>query len=55
MPGCDGVFFCSAGEVCVGTLPTLAHGVSGKLCIIDQYTMVIRNFNYDGRGPGQTD
>ena len=43
----------SAGEVCVGTLPTWAHGVRGKLCIIDQSTMVIRDFDYDGRGPGQ--
>ena len=42
----------SAGEVCVGTLPTWAHSVRGELCIIDQSTMVIRDFNYDGGGPG---
>ncbi len=36
----------------MGTLPNLAHGVSGELYIINSRDAVITNFNYDGRGPG---
>ena len=36
----------------VGTLPTMAHMVSGQLYIQDNKTFVIRDFIYDGRGPG---
>ena len=41
-------------EVCAGDLSDFfsSHGISGQLCFIDQSTLVIRNFNYDGRGPG---
>ena len=41
-----------AGEVCVGTLSG-QHDVAGRLCFIDQTTLVIRDFEYDGGGPGQ--
>ena len=43
----------TAGEVCVGDLPTWGHSVEGRLCIIDESTMVIRDFQYDSGGPGQ--
>jgi hypothetical protein len=32
-------------------LSTLAHGVSGTATIIDEHTVVLNNFNYDGGGP----
>ena len=32
-------------------LSTLAHGVSGVAEIVDERTIVLRNFNYDGGGP----
>ena len=41
-----------AGEVCLGPLPNHQHGISGQLCIIDQSTMELRDFSYDGQGPG---
>ena len=43
-----------AGEVCIGTLPDLtgSYDIDGELCIIDQSTMELRDFSYDGRGPG---
>ena len=44
----------SAGEVCVGSLPNLAHGVSGQLCVVGNKSLVIRNFYYDSGGPGQS-
>ena len=34
----------------VATLSTRAHGVSGKVVVIDNCTLEIRNFNYDGGG-----
>lgn len=36
----------------MGVLPTLFHGVSGELYVSDNKTIIIRNFNYDGLGPG---
>ena len=35
-------------------LPNWQHDIAGRLCIIDQTTLVIRDFGYDGRGPGMT-
>lgn len=34
----------------VATLSTRSHGVSGKVVVIDNCTLEIRNFNYDGGG-----
>ena len=41
-----------AGGVDVGTLPNLQHGVGGTLEIISATSMRIRDFRYDGQGPG---
>ena len=46
--------YVSIGEVCVGPLPDLSHDIEGQLCIIDQKTLVIRDFGYDGSGPGKS-
>ena len=44
-----------AAEVCVEPdLPNWQHDIAGRLCIIDQTTLVIRDFGYDGGGPGMT-
>ncbi|MEM7258723.1 MAG: DM13 domain-containing protein [Pseudomonadota bacterium] len=49
-----------AGETCsadhpfvrrTATLSTLAHGVSGSVTVVDDCTLEVINFNYDGRGP----
>ena len=42
----------TAPEVCAGQLPDIFHGISGKLCFKDQFTVIIRNFYYDSTGPG---
>lgn len=34
----------------VATLSTRSHGVSGKVVVVDNCTLEIRNFNYDGGG-----
>ena len=34
----------------MATLSTRSHGVSGKVVVIDNCTLEIRNFNYDGGG-----
>ena len=39
----DGVF--------VAELRTLAHGVKGKLYAMDEKTLIVKNFGYDGQGP----
>jgi hypothetical protein len=39
-------------EVCISEpLPSTQHGIQGRLCFIDQTTLVIRGFAYDGGGP----
>ena len=43
----------SPGRVFMGVLPTLFHEVSGQLFVKDNKTIIIRDFNYDGLGPGQ--
>ena len=40
------------GELCIGNLPTWEHAVGGRFCVINETTIVIRNFYYDGAGPG---
>jgi hypothetical protein len=37
----------------VGDLPTFMHRVSGTLQILSPTTLNIRNFDYDGLGPGE--
>ena len=37
----------------VGSLPNLAHGVSGMLYAVDKTTICISGFHYDGTGPGE--
>jgi hypothetical protein len=39
------------GELCIGNLPTWEHAVGGRFCVINETTIVIRNFYYDGAGP----
>lgn len=45
---------CPASDARIGqtaTLSTLAHGVSGVARIVDDCTIAIENFTYDGGGP----
>ena len=44
----------SRGGVLIGELPTLAHGVSGRLWLEHAGRFCIENFNYDGQGPGES-
>jgi len=39
------------GKVKLGDLSTLAHSVSGELFALDDKTLMVKNFNYDGAGP----
>ena len=41
----------TSGEVFIGNLSTLSHGVSGKVYAIDEKTIRIRDLNYDGQAP----
>ncbi|XP_065916178.1 protein Skeletor, isoforms B/C-like [Dysidea avara] len=41
----------SKGEVLIGILPNIHHGVRGTLYAVDETTLLIRNFEYDGQGP----
>lgn len=36
----------------LGPLSQLHHGVSGEVYAVDSRTLFIKNFNYDGEGPG---
>lgn len=36
----------------LGPLSQLDHGVSGDVYAVDSRTLFIKNFNYDGEGPG---
>lgn len=40
-----------SGEVFLGNLPNLDHGVSGQVYALNDNTLVIRNLNYDGQAP----
>ena len=35
----------------LGELSTLQHGVSGEVFVLDEKTLVVKNFNYDGTAP----
>ena len=35
----------------IGDFKTYQHGVSGQLYAVDEQTLRIENFNYDGKGP----
>lgn len=37
----------------LGPLSQLEHGVSGDVYAVDSRTLFIKNFNYDGEGPGK--
>lgn len=39
----------------IGKLSQLHHGVSGDVFAVDARTLHLRNFNYDGEGPGKID
>jgi len=39
-------------EVEVGSLPTLQHEVSGTLYLVGTKSLRIKDFHYDGLGPG---
>lgn len=36
----------------IGSLTQLHHGVSGDVYAVDSRTLFLKNFNYDGEGPG---
>lgn len=36
----------------LGALSSLHHGVSGDVYAVDSRTLFLKNFNYDGEGPG---
>lgn len=38
----------------LGPLSQLHHGVSGDVYAVDSRTLFLKNFNYDGEGPGNT-
>lgn len=38
----------------LGPLSQLHHGVSGDVYAVDSRTLFLKNFNYDGEGPGKT-
>lgn len=37
----------------LGALSQLHHGVSGDVYAVDSRTLFLKNFNYDGEGPGK--
>ena len=39
----------------LGSFKTLEHGVRGKVYAVDSRTLYIKDFSYDGQGPGQSD
>lgn len=36
----------------IGNLPNLDHGVQGTLIALDETTLYIKNFHFDGQAPG---
>lgn len=55
------MYFCSTGVESassyfgkyIGPLKSYHHGLQGDVYVVDSRTLHIRNFNYDGEGPGQ--
>ena len=41
----------SSENLKIGELETFQHGVSGEVFVLDEQTLVVKNFNYDGAGP----
>jgi len=41
----------SSENLKIGELETFQHGVSGEVFVLDEKTLVVKNFNYDGAGP----
>ena len=41
----------SGEKVKIGDISTLHHAVSGELYALDDKTLMVKNFNYDGAGP----
>ena len=41
----------SGGKVKIGDISTLHHAVSGELFALNENTLMVENFNYDGAGP----
>lgn len=39
----------------IGPLSELHHGVSGDVYAVDSRTIMLKNFKYDGEGPGNCD
>jgi Electron transfer DM13 len=37
----------------IGKLTELHHGVSGEVYAVDSRTLFLKDFNYDGEGPGE--
>lgn len=37
----------------IGPLSQLHHGLSGDVYAVDSRTLFLKNFNYDGQGPGK--
>lgn len=37
----------------IGKLSELHHGVSGEVYAVDSRTLYIKDFTYDGQGPGE--
>ena len=40
----------SAEKILIGQLSTLAHSVSGEVYALDEKTLMIKDFTYDGAG-----
>lgn len=38
----------------IADLTQLHHGVSGSVYAVDARTLFLKNFNYDGEGPGKS-
>jgi hypothetical protein len=38
----------------IGPITTYAHKVSGKVYAVDEDTLFIKDFTYDGLGPGES-
>jgi len=45
---CSGAYY---GKL-IGKLSELHHGVSGEVYAVDARTLFIKDFTYDGEGPG---
>lgn len=44
--------FILGAPVEIGRLPNYQHGIRGTLYAVDETTLLIEGFEYDGQGPG---